>query len=147
MTCANTSPPLGLGWENVTVSNDGQAISRGIALAVGNPQQIVSLRLSVGDDNTWVFNSADCVSSSNDSCIGLKGGVFDYKASHTYSPTLEASWNGSHEAANTDGSYIFFNDQIRFGSNGTSYGFPLLMDQPGAGALLSDSCQRGFQLT
>lgn len=136
MTCANTSPPLGLGWDNITVSSDGQAVTRGIALAVGNPQQVVSLRPSVGDDNTWLFNSGDCFSSSNDSCIGVKGGVFTPNSSHTYSPTFEAQWNGSHEAAIADGSYIFFNDQVRFGSNGSSFGFPLYMDQPGQGSPL-----------
>ncbi len=133
MSCANASPPLGLSWQNITVSDDGLAISRGIGLAVGNPQQIVSLRPSIGDDNTWFFNSADCVSSKNDSCIGLKGGVFDPSSSHTYEQTIEAAWNGSHTQDVTNGAYIFFNDEIRFGNNGSATGFPLLLDQPGAG--------------
>lgn len=133
MACANGSPPLGLSWQNITVSDDGKAISRGIGLAIGNPQQIVSLRPSVGDDNTWLFNQADCVSSTNDSCIGDKGGVFDSSLSKSYAQTIEAAWNGSQDRALSQGAYIYFNDQIRFGNNGSAAGFPLLLDQPGAG--------------
>ena len=134
MTCANGSPPLGLSWQNITISQDEHAASRGIALAVGNPQQIISLRPSIGDANTWVYNSIDCVTATNDSCIGSAGGVYNFKDSSTFVQTTEEAWNGTQESdLFSSGDYIFFNDEIRFGSNGSSLGFPLVMDQNGYG--------------
>lgn len=132
MTCANAAAPLGLSLENVTVSSDGHAIARGIAVGIGNPQQIISLRPSIGDANTWVFNAADCINSSNSTCIGAKGGVFNSTLSHDYVQTTESAWNGTHQTQES-GSYIYFNDDFHFGSNGSVTGFPFLMDQPGLG--------------
>lgn len=134
MTCANGSPPLGLAWENVTVSSDGKAIARGIAVGVGEPQQVIALVPSIGDDNTWLFNAADCVSASNDTCIGQKSGVYNASLSHTYVQTTKAAWNGSQQAGEfaTD-SPIFFHDTLNFGSNGSAAGFPLLLNQPDLG--------------
>lgn len=43
MTCANGAAPLGLSWENVTVSNDGKAAARGIGIGIGSPQQIFAV--------------------------------------------------------------------------------------------------------
>ena len=34
---------------------------------------------------------------------------------------------------NEPGSFIYFNDDIEFGQNGTAYGYPIFMDQPGQG--------------
>jgi len=134
MTCANGADPLGLSWENVTVSNDGKAAARGIAVGIGSPQQIVALAPSIGDANTWLFNAADCVSASNSSCIGQKGGVYNATLSDTFVQTTEVAWNGTELSSQLDaGSYIFFNDDLHFGSNGSSLGFPLLLDQPGYG--------------
>lgn len=134
MTCANKAPPLGLSWGNVTVSDDGKAIARGIGVGIGSPQQIVALAPSIGDDNTWLFNAADCVSAANSTCIGAKGGVFNKTLSHTFQQTTQAAWNGSDQASEFEsGSYIFFNDVLNFGDDGSSPGFPLYMDQPGYG--------------
>jgi hypothetical protein len=105
-------------------------------LAIGNPQQVISLRPSVADANTWVFNSVDCGSSKNDSCIGQAGGVFDRQPSTSFRLTTEAAWNGTHDQSISEWSFIFFNDDIRFGSNGSSAGFPLYMDQPGWGSFI-----------
>jgi len=141
MACANDAPPLLLPWTNVTVSKDGNAVVRGIELGVGTPNQIFSLRPSVGDVNTWLFNIATCGSASNDSCIGLEGGAYDPQDSSTYQLTTQARWNGS-QSTNEQGSFIYFNDDINFGRNGTAYGYPMFLDQPGQGKL-----QLGFQLS
>ena len=60
-------------------------LARGIALGVGNPQQVISLRPSAKDDNTWLFNSADCINSSNDSRSGLKE-EYPFFKDHTLVP-------------------------------------------------------------
>src|SRR4051794_20633118 len=132
MACANNAPPLLLPWTNVTVSKDGNAVARGIELGVGTPNQIFSLRPSVGDVNTWLFNMATCGSASNDSCIGFAGGAYDPQSSSTYHLTTQARWNGS-QSTNEQGSFIYFNDDITFGHNGTAYGYPMFLDQPGQG--------------
>jgi Eukaryotic aspartyl protease len=134
MACANNAPPLMLPWTNVTVSKDGNAVARGIELGVGTPNQVFSLRPSVGDVNTWLFNMATCGSASNDSCIGFEGGAYDPQASSTYQLTTQARWNGS-QSTNEQGSFIYFNDDINFGQNGTAYGYPMFLDQPGQGKL------------
>lgn len=134
MACANHAAPLGLLFENVTLSSDGKTAARGIGIGIGTPQQIISFAPSIGDDNTWVFNAADCLSANNFTCIGGKGGVFNTSRSHTFIRTTEAQWNGSQQAVELDqGSFIFFNDNLYFGSNGSSLGFPLILDQPGLG--------------
>jgi hypothetical protein len=132
MACANESPPLLLPWTNITVSKDGNAVARGIEIGVGTPNQIFSLRPSIGDVNTWVFNLAICVSASNDSCIGTAGGAYSSQSSSTFRLSTQARWNGS-QATNEPGSFIYFNDDIDFGQNGTAYGYPIFMDQPGQG--------------
>lgn len=95
MACANDAPPLLLPWTNITVSKDGNAVARGIELGVGTPNQIFSLRPSIGDVNTWLFNLATCGSASNDSCIGTAGGAYDSQSSSTFQLTTQARWNGS----------------------------------------------------
>lgn len=135
MTCANGSPPLGLPWTNVSVSEDGLAFTRGIEISVGNPQQIFSLTPSMSDPDIWLYNVADCPSAKNDTCLAQKGGVYDRSLSTTFDLTTYAAWNGTHTQF-TDGPYIFFNDELRFGSNGSSLGFPFLMNLPDQGMLV-----------
>jgi hypothetical protein len=131
MACTNDAPPLLLPWTNITVSKDGNAVA-GIELGVGTPNQIFSLRPAVGDVNMWLFNMATCGSASNDSCIGTAGGAYNSQSSSTYQLTTQARWNGS-QSVNEQGSFIYFNDEINFGQNGTAYGYPMFMDQPGLG--------------
>jgi hypothetical protein len=132
MACTNDAPPLLLPWTNITVSKDGNAVARGIELGVGTPNQIFSLRPAVGDVNMWLFNMATCGSASNDSCIGTAGGAYNSQSSSTYQLTNQARLNGS-QSVNEQGSFIYFNDEINFGQNGTAYGYPMFMDQPGLG--------------
>lgn len=132
MACGNGVPPLLLPWTNVSVTKDGNAISRGIEVGVGTPNQVFSLRPSIGDVNMWLFNMANCVSASNDSCIGYAGGAYDSGKSSTFQLTTQARWNGS-QSTNEQGAFIYFNDDITFGQNGTAYGYPMFMDQPGQG--------------
>lgn len=136
MACANDVPPLLLSWTNVTVSKDGNAVSRGIEIGVGTPNQVFSLRPSIGDVNMWLFNLATCGSASNDSCIGTAGGAYSSGNSSTFELTTQARWNGS-QSINEEGSFIYFNDVIDFGQNGTAYGYPMFMDQPGQGKAFS----------
>ena len=121
--------PLSLPWSNVTVSTDGVAVTRGIELGVGTPNQIFSLRPSTTINNTRLSNVIDCGSEANTSCIGGKGGVYDSSKSSTFSVSIKDRWNGS--AADTEtatGSYLYFNDFIDFRSNGSILGFPLVED-------------------
>ncbi|RMZ77754.1 hypothetical protein DV737_g4220, partial [Chaetothyriales sp. CBS 132003] len=134
MACANPATPLQLLITNNTVTEDGASSARGIAIGLGNPQQVLSLLPAVADSDLFIFNSADCGPSSNDSCIARKGGVFDPKKSSTYVVTTEAQWNGTQDTSSDDGSYIYFNDELRFGSDGVSFGFPAFLNQPGYGS-------------
>ena len=121
--------PLSLPWRNVTVSANGVAVTRGIELGVGTPNQIFSLRPSTTLNNTRLFNVVDCGSEANVSCVGAKGGVYDSSKSSTFSVSIKDRWNGS--AADTEtatGSYVYFNDLINFRSNGSIWGFPLVED-------------------
>jgi hypothetical protein len=147
MACGNGVPPLLLPWTNVSVTKDGNAISRGIEISVGTPNQIVSLRPTIADYNVFLFNQADCKSESNDSCIGYDGGTYDSGKSSTFYLTTQARWNGTYNALEqSSGSFIYFNDVIDFGQNGTVYGFPMFMDQPGNGNAFSVSTCANFKL-
>ncbi|KAL8651016.1 MAG: hypothetical protein Q9226_004899 [Calogaya cf. arnoldii] len=124
-----TVAPLSLSWSNITVSANGVAVTRGIELGVGTPNQIFSLRPSTTLNNTRIANVADCVSQSNSSCVGSKGGVFDSSKSSTFVVSLKNRWNGSatdSEAAT--GAYVYFNDVIDFQANGTVLGYPLVQN-------------------
>ncbi|RMZ91830.1 hypothetical protein DV736_g930, partial [Chaetothyriales sp. CBS 134916] len=134
MACANPASPLQLSITNNTVTEDGASSARGIAIGLGNPQQVLSLLPAVADSDLFIFNAADCGPSTNDSCIAEKGGVFNPKKSRTYVVTTESQWNGTQEPALSEGSYIYFNDELRFGSDGLSYGFPAFLNQPGYGS-------------
>lgn len=121
--------PLSLPWSNVTVSTNGVAVTRGIELGIGTPNQIFSLRPSTTLNNTRISNVVDCGSEANTSCIGGKGGVYDSSNSSTFSVSIKDRWNGS--AADTEtatGSYVYFNDFIDFQNNGSIWGFPLVED-------------------
>lgn len=130
----NSASPLLLPWTNVTVTADNRAISRGIQFAIGTPPQILSLRPSLSNNDTFVFNSADCA-PANDSCIGLKGGVYSPAKSSTYRRSPLTSWNGTQGLETAEGSYIFFNDYVQLTSGISAYGFPAFMDQYGQGRL------------
>ena len=119
--------PLSLPWSNITVSANGVAVTRGIELGIGTPNQIFSLRPSTTLNNTRIANVLDCGSETNTSCVGGKGGVFDSSKSSTYVVSLKDRWNGS--AADTEaatGAYVYFNDVIDFQVNGTVLGYPLV---------------------
>ena len=121
--------PLVLPWSNITVSSDGLAVTRGIEVGIGTPNQIFSFRPDTTINNTRIYNVLDCGSVSNTSCVGGKGGVFDSTQSSTYVVSIKDRWNGSAADAETaTGSYVYFNDLIDFQKNGTIEGFPLVMD-------------------
>lgn len=120
-------PPLSLPWSNITVSTNGVAVTRGIELSIGTPNQIFSFRPSTTLNNTRITNVHDCGSETNTSCIGAKGGVFDSSKSSTFTVSLKDRWNGS--AADTEtstGAYVYFNDVVNFQANGTILGYPMV---------------------
>ncbi|KAL9048292.1 MAG: hypothetical protein Q9206_006111 [Seirophora lacunosa] len=122
-------PPLSLPWSNITVSTNGVAVTRGIELGIGTPNQIFSLRPSTVVNNTRIANVLDCGSDTNTSCVGAKGGVYDSSKSSTFVVSLKTRWNGS--AADTEtatGAYVYFNDHLNFHANGTVLGYPLVMN-------------------
>lgn len=122
-------PPLSLLWSNITVSANGIAVTRGIELGIGTPNQIFSLRPSTVLNNTRVANVLDCGSATNTSCVGGKGGVFDSSKSSTFVVSLKNRWNGSEADTETaTGAYVYFNDVINFQANGTVLGYPLVMN-------------------
>ncbi|RMZ84113.1 hypothetical protein DV738_g707, partial [Chaetothyriales sp. CBS 135597] len=134
MACDNPAEPLLLAITNNTVTEDGASFARGIAIGLGNPQQVLSLLPAVADSDLFVFNAADCESSSDNACIVSKGGVFDPAESETYVVTTESQWNGTESTVENPGSFIFFNDELRYGSDGVAYGFPAFLNQPGHGS-------------
>lgn len=131
MACVNDAPPLELAWSNVTVSESGRALSRGIELGIGTPPQVFSLRPAINNDNTWVFNIAGCGSKANDSCIGFQGGAYDPQNSSTYRLSTKNAWNGTHGTDIEFDSHLYFNDDIIFGSNGSVLGYPMFMEGAG----------------
>lgn len=136
-------PPLYLPWRNVTVSPDGLAVSRGVELGIGTPSQIFSLRPATTLNNTRISNILECISAANISCVGAAGGLFNSTKSSTYFVTIKSGWNGSDADTETSsGSYVYFNDDMRFERNGSVPGFPLVMY---AGLDLSTTSMKGFQ--
>ncbi|OCL11299.1 acid protease [Glonium stellatum] len=126
--------PLQLTWSNTTVSNDGLAVTRGIEVGIGTPNQIFAFRPATTLNNTRINNVLGCVSAANDSCVGGEGGVFDSSKSSTYEVSIKAQWNGSQiDQESSTGAYVYFNDVVDFQSNGHVRGFPLVMDsEPGS---------------
>ena len=122
-------PPLVLPWSNVTVSTNGLAVTRGIELGIGTPNQIFGLRPSTTLNNTRLVNVLDCVSETNTSCVGGKGGVYDSSKSSTFLAVIKDRWNGStFDTETSTGSYVYFTDVIDFQANSTVPGFPLVED-------------------
>ncbi|KAH7408929.1 aspartic peptidase domain-containing protein [Cadophora sp. MPI-SDFR-AT-0126] len=120
-------PPLYLPWRNITVSLDGLAVTRGIELGIGTPSQVFSLRPATTLNNTRISNVLECVSLTNITCIGAAGGVFDATKSSTYEVSIRSAWNGSQADQETaTGSYVYFNDLLKFERNGSVLGFPLV---------------------
>lgn len=132
MTCQNGSPPLGLKFGNITMT-EGVTV-RGVGLAIGSPIQIVSLRPSTSTDYTWVYNAVDCKDDSDSYCYANYGGVFNSSKSRTYKQVDKSAWNGSsvtEDPKAASDSYIYFNDNVLFGNNGTIPGFPMVMRKLG----------------
>ncbi|KAH6882008.1 aspartic peptidase domain-containing protein [Alternaria rosae] len=122
-------PPLTLTWSNITVTQDGLGVARGIELGIGTPHQIFAFRPSTTLNNTRVNNVINCGSASNDSCIGGLGGAFDAPKSTSYAVSIKSQWNGSQiDAEDSTGAYVYFNDDVAFQENGNVDGFPLVMD-------------------
>lgn len=126
MSCVNSAPPLRLAIENVTVSPDGMASHKGISISIGNPQQIISVIPTLYERNIRTYLPATC--GGNDTCLAIYGGAFDNSKSSTYVQTSKDAWNGTH---NYDGAYayasVYFNDQLRFGRNGSIMSYPMLI--------------------
>lgn len=125
MSCANSAQPLGLTIENVTVSSDGKAVLRGVAVGIGNPQQVMSLSPTTSDSNAWLFLPSACSSTTNDTCLAFNGGEYNSAASTTFAQTTKDAWNGTHDSQAFNWSVIYFNDQFRVGTSAYFEGFPL----------------------
>ena len=137
--------PLSLPWRNVTVSINGAAVTRGIELGIGTPNQIFSLRPSTTLNNTRLSNVIDCGSEANISCVGAKGGVYDSSKTSTFSVSIIERWNGSAVDIETaTGSYVYFNDVVNFESNGSIMGFPLVEDSDLASGEFSKYSRPGY---
>jgi hypothetical protein len=123
-----------LPFENVTVSDDGVAIARGIAVGLGNPQQFLALVPSFAADDMFVTNIADCGAdgTANLTCLGTIGGAFSPADSDTYVRTTKAQWNGTADYDVDGGAYVFFNDDLRYASAALEKGYPLFMNEPGS---------------
>lgn len=137
MSCPNGAAPLLLPIQNNTVTEDGASSARGIQIGIGNPQQVLSLLPAVADHDLFIFNAADCADATNNTCVAQKGGVYAPKKSTSYVLTTEAQWNGTKDNQLDQGSYIYFNDELRYGPTGDSPGFPAFMNQPGHGTYYS----------
>ncbi|KAK0287309.1 hypothetical protein LTR35_002804 [Friedmanniomyces endolithicus] len=133
-------PPLALAWTNTTVTSDGLGVTRGIEMGIGTPNQIFALRPYTALNNTRVNNVADCDSTSNDTCVGGEGGVFNSQNSPSYSVSIKGNWNGSQiDTEDSTGSYVYFNDRVSFQSAASVYGFPVVMDSEPQGGLWAGS--------
>ncbi len=129
-------PPLALAWTNTTVTSDGLGVTRGIEMGIGTPNQIFALRPYTALNNTRVNNVADCDSTSNDTCVGGEGGVFNSQNSPSYSVSIKGNWNGSQvDTEDSTGSYVYFNDRVSFQSAASVYGFPVVMDSEPQGGM------------
>ena len=132
-----------LDWTNLSITGDQHAINRGVQVAIGTPPQLFSLLPSTDEYNIYVVNAANCAPNYTDSCIGSYGGIYDYQNSSTYQRTTEAHWNATYEPNPGSLAFIYFYDVLQFG-NATTYGYPLLLDQPGYGMPLIAFFRTGF---
>lgn len=122
--------PLTLTLSNITVTQDGVGVTRGIELGIGSPHQVFAFRPSTTLNNTRINNQLNCGSAgaSNNSCIGSLGGGFDPLKSETYAVSIRSQWNGSAvDDEDSTGAYVYFNDDVGFQSQGDVDGFPLVM--------------------
>lgn len=136
MSCKSGIKPLQLAFSNITLTNNGQANSHGIAIQVGTPGQILAITPSTLGNNTILTNKGTCGSSTNTSCIQSIGGGFDPSTSSSFIATTANAWNGSvtdytfyQTLVNTPATY--FNDKVTVASNQESFalpGFPLLLN-------------------
>jgi hypothetical protein len=139
-------PPLTLTWSNITVTQDGLGVARGIELGIGTPHQIFAFRPSTTLNNTRINNVINCGSAGNDSCIGSLGGAFDAPKSTSYAVSIKSQWNGSQiDDEGSTGAYVYFNDDVVFQENGNVDGFPLVMDSEvwggkSSGAVVDQFC-------
>ena len=119
----------GFNLSNITVTQDGLGVTRGIELGVGSPHQVFSFRPATTLNNTRINNVLNCGSASNDSCIGSLGGGFDTTKSKTYTLSIKSQWNGSAtDQESSTSSYVYFNDNVGFQSQGDVNGYPLVME-------------------
>lgn len=131
MSCSNGAEPLQLPLTNVTVDSNGIAVSRGVEWGVGTPQQIMALQITLNDYDMFVSNSAGC-NETRAKCAGKTGGMYDSSKSSTYSRVRKSEWNGTTPDFVLDSSnFIFFNEHVEFGANGSNYGAPFIMNEPG----------------
>lgn len=131
MSCSNGAEPLQLPITNVTVDANGIAVARGVEWGVGTPQQIMALQITLNDYDMFVSNSAGC-NETRAKCAGKMGGMYDSSKSSTYSRVRKSEWNGTTPDYVLDSSnFIFFNDHVEFGANGSNDGAPIIMNEPG----------------
>jgi hypothetical protein len=126
MTCVNDVAPLQLPITSVSTSTTGAGTTRGIAVSIGDPYQLFSMRPTTTNNNTFVFNVNSCANTSSYECIATLGGLYDPKLSHT-SQVVNGlgSWNGTLDSEFQHVSaYILDNDRFLTGGNGDIYGFP-----------------------
>ena len=128
MACINNVAPLQLPIKDVATTVNGNGLTHGIALSIGNPHQLFSLKPTFSDNDTWVYNIQSCSNSSDYACIARLGGVYDPEMSHTGQVTnSESSWNGTIDSEiSNPGQYVFFNDIFLAGGNGPIYGYPFI---------------------
>jgi len=118
MACPNGSIPLLLPWTNNSVSAVAGAISsRGVSFAIGTPPQPFSLTPSTFLNNLFVNNAAECVATTNRSCIGQLGGIYDSASSTSFTKKDYAVWEGSRDLVDlaAESSTIYVNDAVAFG--------------------------------
>ncbi|KAF2833366.1 hypothetical protein CC86DRAFT_441901 [Ophiobolus disseminans] len=126
MACPNSSVPLLLPWTNNSVSTAGTILSRGISFAIGTPPQPFSLTPSTLSDNLFINNKVECGATTNSSCIGQLGGIYDSATSTSFTEANYATWQGSRETVDlvSINSYVFFDDAAAFGLKPAANKFP-----------------------
>jgi hypothetical protein len=128
MACINSVAPLQLPITSVPATINGIGLTQGIAVSIGDPHQLFSLRPTVADNDTWVYNIQSCANTSDYACIARLGGLYDPQSSHTGQVTNNLnSWNGTIDSElQPSGSYVFFNDIFSAGGNGPIIGYPFV---------------------
>ncbi|KAL9036221.1 MAG: hypothetical protein Q9214_006231 [Letrouitia sp. 1 TL-2023] len=130
--------PLSLRRSNVSVSDD-IAVSNGVELGVGTPNQIFALIPSTSLNNTRLRNKAECGDPADPGCVAYSGGVWDNTKSSTFSSSLQARWNGSLPDI---GANAYFNDVLDCSTTASIPGLPIV-NGPGG---LDGTSQAGLPL-